>query len=195
MQLIFVRHGETDSNKKGTYLGWTDVELNEEGIRQAQCVNAKLTGIKIDAIYSSPLKRVRETADIINDHYDLDIIYENALMERNFGIWDDLTFKEITEGFKEEYDLWVKDWVNYCIKDGESASQVYGRLSAFLQNLIDSKKEGTYLIVTHLGCIRMAVAYLLGLQIEDSWRFKVDNCCVTKIEISDGYGVLTQLNG
>jgi alpha-ribazole phosphatase len=195
LQLIFVRHGETDSNKKGTYLGWTDVELNQEGIRQAHHAKEKLKGIKVDGIYSSPLKRVCKTTEIINENFNVKINYVNDLKERNFGIWDNLTYREITEGYREAYECWVKDWVGYCIEGGESAQQIHSRISGFLKHLIDSHNDGTYIIVTHLGCIRHAIANLFGMSIEDSWHFTVDNASITKFEITDRYSVLTLLNG
>ena len=62
LELILIRHGQTDSNKRRTYVGWTDVELNEEGIRQARNLKEKLKNLSVDKIYSSPLKRARKTA-------------------------------------------------------------------------------------------------------------------------------------
>ena len=89
MELIFVRHGETDSNKKKTFLGWTDAELNDEGIRQACKLGEELKRITFDGIYSSSLKRASKTAEIINEKLNMEIVYSDNLKERNFGIWDD----------------------------------------------------------------------------------------------------------
>lgn len=195
MELIIVRHGETESNRNGTFLGWTDVMLNETGIRQAYCVKERLKGIKIDAIYSSPLIRAKRTAEIINENFQMEIEYIDGLKERNFGIWDDRTYHSIVDGYPREHELWTKDWMNYCIENGESAIQVYQRVTGAMNQLTDQKRKGTVLIVTHLGCIRMLLAYLLGLGIEGSWRFKVNNCSITKVEIDENYAVLSMLNG
>lgn len=194
MELILVRHGETDSNKRGTYLGWTDVELNSDGIRQAETAREKLRSIKVDAIYSSPLKRTIRTADIINENYNLEVITSDNLRERNFGIWDDLTFKEITSKYSDEYNKWTQDWVNFRIKDGESAQDTNDRIIRFIKDVVEPKNEGCYLIVSHLGTIRFMLSYLLGMKIEDSWRFSVGNCGITRVEITKGYAVLTLLN-
>jgi alpha-ribazole phosphatase len=195
LELIFVRHGETDSNKKGTYLGWTDVELNATGLLQAKMVSEKLKDAKFDYILSSPLKRVKATAEIINKYHNHEIIYEDRLKERNFGLWDDLTYNEITEEYPEECALWAKDWTNYIVPGGESSTQAYRRKVDFIDKLISEKSEGTILIVTHLGCIRKITAHLLGMGIEGSWRFRVDNCSITKIIVTEKYPVLTLLNG
>jgi len=113
LELILVRHGETDSNKRGTYLGWTDVELNSNGIRQACAIRDRLKPVKVDAIYSSPFKRTVKTAEIINENYGLEIIISDNLKERNFGIWDDLTFEEISSKYPAECRKWFEDWINF----------------------------------------------------------------------------------
>lgn len=195
LELVLVRHGETDSNIKGTYLGWTDVELNETGLKQAEVVSEKLKSTKFDYIISSPLKRAKKTAEIINKYHNQEIIYNDSLKERNFGLWDDLTYKEITEKYPVECELWAKDWSNYSAPEGESSVEAHKRKIDFIDKLILDKEEGVILIVTHLGCIRKIVAHLLGMGIEGSWRFRVDNCSITKISITEKYPVLTMLNG
>lgn len=185
LELILVRHGETDSNKRGTYLGWTDVELNSNGIRQACAIRDRLKPVKVDAIYSSPFKRTVKTAEIINENYGLEIIISDNLKERNFGIWDDLTFEEISSKYPAECRKWFEDWINFRMKNGESAKDTYDRVVAFVEEIINSKKEGRCLIVTHLGTIRFMLSYLMGMKIEDSWKFRVDNCSITKVEIRE----------
>jgi len=198
LELVFLRHGETDSNKKETYLGWTDTDLNEEGIRQAQCAKQKLLDAKFDFIYSSPLKRAVQTARVLAKGLNTEIIVDNSLKERNFGIWEDITYKEITLRYPKEHDLWIKDWVNYCIPEGESCTNLYERVEKFIDDLIMSIHESeniSVLIVTHLGCIRNAISHLLGMGVEGFWRFKISNCGITKVQIVDNYSVITLLNG
>lgn len=195
LSIVMVRHGETNSNKKGTYLGWTDVDLNEKGLLQARIARDKLKDQKFDGVYSSPLMRTARTAQIINEYINANIVYSNKLKERNFGIWDNLTFEEITSNHCEEAQKWHSDWINYCIKDGESAIFTYNRVASFVNELLMEKKEGKFLVVSHLGSIRFLLAYLLGLKIEDSWRFRVDNCGICRVDIEDDFGVLTLLNG
>ncbi|AEV69429.1 alpha-ribazole phosphatase [Acetivibrio clariflavus] len=195
LELILIRHGETDSNIRGSYLGWTDMELNENGIDQVKLLKERLKGVKVDKIYSSPLKRALQTAKIINENYNLDIVTDDGLKERNFGIWDDLTHEEMARRYPEEYNEWINDWIKYRIKDGESAQEAYDRAAVFVDEVIKSNKDGVVMLVTHLGTIRFILAYLLGLGIENSWRFRVNNASITKVEINDGYSVLTMLNG
>lgn len=195
LELIFVRHGETDSNKRGTFCGWTDAELNEEGMKQAEAAAQKLSGIIPDAIYSSPLTRTLKTAEIINRNYGLEIIFSDSLKERNCGKWENLTYLDISSKYPEEKMKWEKDWVNYCIDEGESAFQLYTRVNEFLKELLNKHKSGKILLVTHLGCIQAVLAGLLGLTAEGVWHFRVDNCGISRVIVNDeGYAYLTGLN-
>ena len=195
IELILVRHGETESNVRCTYLGWTDVDLNERGIEQAKAACEKLKGVLVDGIYTSPLKRAMHTAEIINKNFEMNIEVSERLKERNFGVWDNLTYKDITQRYPGEHDLWVKDWINYCVPGGESSYQAYERVTGFIDELVESKSEGTYLIVTHLGCVRKIISHLLGMGLEGSWHFKVDNAGICRVSINDeGYAYLTALN-
>lgn len=193
LELVIARHGETCGNTRGTLLGWTDEELNITGLMQSEILRDRLGDIKFDKIYSSPLKRARRTAEIINERQNLEIIYTESLKERNFGIWDNLTLDDIRDKYPEDYCNWERDWINYHIKEGESALDSYLRAVEFIERDILGNNTGTYLLVTHSGVIRFIVSYLLGMKIEESWRFRINNCCVAKIEVDNGYGVLAHL--
>lgn len=190
LELVLVRHGETDSNKEGKYLGWTDVPLNEHGISQAMKVRDKLKDVKFDQVICSPLKRARETAEIISKN----IAYHEELKEINFGLWDNLSHREIEEKYAEEYKLWISDWQKFTFPQGESAMDMNKRVTNFIDKLVNEQESGYVLIVTHSGIIRNIIAYLLGMKMEDSWHFSIDNCGITKIQITEGYAVLTELN-
>lgn len=86
--LIFIRHGETDFNKQGLWMGCTDIEINTNGTAQATKAAKELSTIKIDIIYSSPLKRAYSTAKIIAEQQSPrpPIIILDELKERSFGV-------------------------------------------------------------------------------------------------------------
>lgn len=97
MKLYLTRHGQTDWNKESRAQGRADVPLNDTGRAQARELGEKIQNLQFDAVYSSPLRRAAETAQIAaGDKYD--IIYDDRIMERSFGeyegkqiaSWDDL---------------------------------------------------------------------------------------------------------
>lgn len=196
LELILVRHGETEGNKRKAYLGWTDMELSIEGEKQADAAGNKLAYEKIDVIYSSPLKRALATAEIINRHHGLGIRTCSRLKEQNFGSWENHTHQEVMSRYPEEYTLWMEDWINHPINGGETALEMWERVTGFIDFLLDSINEGTCLIVSHQGSIRMIIAYLLGMGIDGIWRFKADNGSISRICIDhDKFAWLVTLNG
>lgn len=195
LELIFVRHGETDSNSSGKYCGWTDTELNEKGLKQASAAAEKLMHVNIDAIYSSPLKRAENTAKILSSERKCPLIFEDNLKEQNFGHWEDFTYTDIVSRFPEESIKWQEDWQNYSISGGESSLDVYNRVTVFLNELIDTYTEGRILIVTHLGCIRYMLSYLMGMKEDGFWRFKADNGSISRVVIDENkFAFLNTLN-
>lgn len=194
-EIVLIRHGETDSNVKGTYLGCTDVPLNETGLKQAALAKDKLKQIEFDLCFASPLIRAFNTAKIILEGRNLKIHTDDRLKERNFGVWDDLTFDEITQKYPEEHKNWMADVTNYEVEGGESFRGSYERITMFADFLVKKCKDKRILIVTHSGTIRKIFAYLTGMGIEGVWRFKVDNASINKIEINDeGYVSIAALN-
>ena len=196
-KLVFIRHGEAEIDSKSSYLGWTDVELSRKGIEQSYQTKEKLKELEseISQLYSSPLMRTAQTAKIINAEYDLSIKYSNYLKEINFGKWEKMEHKEIAWNYPREYDMWIKDWTNFVMPEGESAVQAYTRNCKFVDSILQNNTFGTFVIVTHAGTIRNIVSYLLGMKIEDTWKFKINHGSITIIEMIDNYPVLTLLGG
>ena len=191
MELIIIRHGETDANAKGALLGWTDAALNECGIEQAKTASKKLRELKItniNTIFSSPLKRAAQTAEIIsNELGHKNIIYSENLKERNFGNWDGLTIDEIKQLHEN-----IQDTQNISNESLQILQKVtkFGKETKAAKTF-DEVAETTYIIVTHLGCIRYMIPFLLGMPDEYSWRFRVDNGSLVRICINqDRYAYL-----
>lgn len=190
-----MRHGETESNIRGTYCGWTDTPLNRKGLEQARKAARKLKDVKFDAVFCSPLARALQTAETIVADGLCGITFVEHLKEHNFGIWEDMTHAEIKERYPEEAALWEKDWMNYEIEGGESAIQGFRRISDFVDELVNRHENGTILLVSHLGSIRYILVHLLGLPIDYIWRFGADNGSITRVVISDDkYAWLKNLN-
>lgn len=195
LELILVRHGETESNIRGTYCGWTDAPLNDKGVSQAREAARKLRDTEFDAVFCSPLSRAVNTAQIITAGRECGITLAEPLKEHNFGIWEDMTHLEIRERYPAEAAAWEKDWMNYEIAGGESAIQGYKRVAAFMDGLTAERDSGVILLVSHLGTIRYILVHLLKLPVESIWRFSADNGSITRIVIpEDKYAWLKNLN-
>ena len=90
MKIFITRHGQTEWNALGRLQGRKDIELNEVGKEQALTTGEKIKDEKIDIIITSPLKRARETAEIINKQFNVEIVEDDRLMERAMEILKEL---------------------------------------------------------------------------------------------------------
>lgn len=148
----FIRHGQTRYNQAGLVQGVLDVSLNDTGRDQAERAAPLLQGWGITAIISSPMRRARETADIINRFLHLPIS-------------DDAELREVSFGGKEGQPLepWFPEWIEgrYTPENAESFAALRERVQAALCRILPAQ-EGPLLIVAHGGVFR-AIRDLMGL--------------------------------
>ncbi|WP_432401706.1 alpha-ribazole phosphatase [Wukongibacter sp. M2B1] len=194
LNVTFVRHGESDMNKKGVYCGWTNSILTKEGIIQAEEVDKKLADEKFDLIISSDLDRCLKTAEIINRSHKKEIIKETALKELNFGDWEGLNYNAICNNYPKEVNLWRDDYINFKIPKGESLIEMHNRVNKGFNEIIDKISEGNILIVSHSGVIRSILAQQVCGGVEGVWKFKIDNCGIARLQISDGFPIIVGIN-
>jgi len=108
MRLILARHGETDMNKLGRIQGISDLALNDTGERQAEALAHALENEKVEAIYTSPLKRARDTAHAIGRCHQVEIIPLFGLRELDAGEVDGLTYEEMRVHYGDFLEKWGK---------------------------------------------------------------------------------------
>lgn len=184
MKIYIVRHGQTEENLKGTYYGSLDCGLTELGENQGIILGSKLKDIKFDKVYCSNLIRAKNTLKYI--YCGEDIIIDNRLNERNFGIFEGKTFKEIEKELSDEYEKWSKDWIDYKPLNGESFREVYLRVEDFMENLKQDKGKNI-LICTHGGVVRSIYSYILGRNLDFYWKFNSRNADLSIIKNHEGY--------
>ena len=99
-EIILVRHGETEWNIEEIFRGRIDIDLNDTGIKQAELLDEHLSYVKIDAVYSSPLKRALKTAEMIASYHKLDVEITPGLIDFNYGKWQGLAHQEVKDKYK-----------------------------------------------------------------------------------------------
>lgn len=191
-KLILIRHGQTDMNKDQLYYGRLDVPINETGKEQAENTRKNLVELEIDydKIYSSPMKRAYETAEIVN-YKNLEIEKDDELREMDFGIFEGLSYKEIVKKYPEEMEKLKKDWKTYSYATGENPFMLQKRALKFLEK-IDKNKNN--MVVTHWGIICTLLSFLFSSELEGYWKYQVKNGGIVIIEFVDGYPVLCGFN-
>ncbi len=149
ISLFVVRHGETDFNKEGRYLGRTDAPLNSTGIAQAEQLAEKARSLAIKIIYCSPLKRARKTAEIIKSKHHCKIIVDNHFIARSAGVYEGLTKDEAKKKFPDLYARNITRIFNEAPPNGETVNEVMERVSSGLNEIKKQNKSSNIMIVTH----------------------------------------------
>lgn len=171
-KLILLRHLQSQWNKENKFTGWIDIPLSKEGIESAKEVAGKLSGFKIDRVYTSPLIRNRETVSLILENLgkkDLPIVIDKALDERNYGKLQGLNKDEMKAKYGEEQvRLWRRSW-DQAPPGGESLKDVFNRTVPFYKKYIenDLKKGENVLIVASHNSLRAIIKYIEKISDED----------------------------
>jgi broad specificity phosphatase PhoE len=158
-RVFLVRHGATDWNKEKRAQGHADIDLNEDGHRQAAAVASELAHERIDAVFSSDLKRALDTAAAIALAHGLQVEIDPDLREIDQGEWEGLTTDEIRARWPE---LWGPGRHYNARPGGESPQQVKSRSLRALAKAAAAHPEGTIVVVSHGGTIRWISAKALG---------------------------------
>lgn len=185
--LLLVRHGETDWNREGRFQGHADTPLNEAGRAQAEQLAASLDGELVTAVYTSPLARARETAEIVAAPLGLDPLPDARLKEIDVGSWTGLTMAEIENRFPEELRRWREE-VHHGWLDGESYQELGTRVIAGVREIAERHAGGTVLIVGHGGTLRVTLAHAAGVDMAEHRRRvpPLANCSLHRIEVVAG---------
>ncbi|MGS2763058.1 histidine phosphatase family protein [Sinomicrobium sp. M5D2P9] len=195
LNIYLARHGETPLNADGNrYCGKTDVELNEKGISQAENLHHLIRNIRFDAIYCSPLKRAHKTAAIAAR--DQQILVDKRLTELDFGRWEGKTRNEFIAEASDLWHNWNTDPENHPAGGtGETASELIGRLSSFMEELHTNHPEGNVLVVAHNAVNRFLIAHLIGLPLKNYRKIRQENSALSCISYDDSEGyILAKLN-
>ncbi|KKW08471.1 MAG: Phosphoglycerate mutase [Candidatus Kaiserbacteria bacterium GW2011_GWA2_49_19] len=183
MKIFMVRHGETDSNAIKRLMGQRcDDTLNDEGRRQAKELNENIAEMMFDVVFSSPLKRASETAEIIAQKRNLPVILRDELKERDYGSLSGKTHQEadaFTKGkWAELRALDLNQKYDYHPYGGESAEDVKERLLKFIDEIKREYASKRVLVVAHAGILRLS--HLLFREVKVS---HIDHASIEEFEI------------
>ena len=162
------------------------VGLSEKGRAEAAAQAGRLAGEKIEAIYSSPLQRTRETAEIVAERLGLPVQDREDVIEIDYGDWTGLTFDQIRRD--ERWQMWSRSRSIAAIPGGESWRQVHERVVGALFNLRQAHPEGSLVIVSHGDVIRAAMLFALGMPLDFYHRIEVATASLSTMRI-DANGI------
>lgn len=193
-RLLLVRHGITEFNSTRRFAGYSDVEMSAVGYRQVERLRDRLADEKIDAVYSSDLKRALVTAEVISLGRKVDIVTCPELREVNYGNAEGLTFEEISHLYPEVAELITNFSLRLKFPGGESFEEFIQRTITFLDKLEKHAPSETILIVSHSGPLRVLVCHLLGID-QSHWRqIRISNASLSIVETYPRGAIINLLN-
>ena len=186
MRLLLIRHGETSANAEGRLQGHLDVSLSERGRRQSEQIADRLSQLSLEALYTSPLKRARETADIIAGRNGLTPEDRPALMERNVGELAGLNREEIRARYPDFVRTRAEARPEVAVPGFESDADLKQRVLDGLGAIIESHPAQTIGVVTHGGAIAAFLRETLEMPTTRPGAFAVSNASITTFDVREG---------
>jgi probable phosphoglycerate mutase len=205
---IIVRHGQSTYNTEKRIQGRTDAsKLTEKGRNDASFVGKALSNISFNAIYSSPLQRAKETADIISHSFAINseqsIVAQTSdkLLEIDLPLWERMLSAEVKQKFPEDYRIWQEQphQLQMLVKDAEGSREhfpvlaLYEQARQFWQDVLSRHQGETILIVGHNGINRALISTALGISPSRYHSIQQSNCGVSVLNFSGGLGEPVQL--
>jgi broad specificity phosphatase PhoE len=192
-KLILARHGETVWNVEKIFRGRADVNLDEVGIKQAELLGKYLSNWKLEAIYSSPLKRALDTANIVARYQKIGVHIAEGLIDFDYGEWQSLPEEEAKRLYPALHNEWHNNPHKVKMPGGESLEDVRKRAVAIVNDVL-SKYQGSILLVPHRVVNKVLICSLLGLDNSHFWNINLDVGGITIFNYVDGRFVLTRHN-
>lgn len=187
MKLYIIRHGQTEWNIQKRLQGWNNSNLTEKGTSDAKNLAERLKEVDFTHIYSSTQKRAIETAEILRKDRDIDIIKLDGLKEIGFGKWEGMEMEELLEKYSDEFNIYLnKPHLYKPTLDGESYEDIFKRVRASLEEILQSKGENI-LIVSHGVTVKIMTSIIKNIPLENLYTIGINRGTALNIcEVKDG---------
>lgn len=183
--VLFIRHGAHVLGSETIAGRMPGVSLSELGRGQAGRLAERLGSVPIAAIYSSPVDRTRETAEIVGERLGLPVAVREGLAEIEFGEWTGRRLDELRP--REEWKQWNANRAGARIPGGENILEVQARMVAEAERARAEHPEGVVALFSHGDPIKTALAYFLGSPLALLMRMEISLASVSAVRIGD-YG-------
>jgi broad specificity phosphatase PhoE len=180
MRLAIVRHAQTEWNRLGRAQGSIDIELDDEGIRQAECAARSFRGGQYAEVLTSDLKRSAQTAALIARESGIEVMPEPRLREIALGDWEGRSFDDVRADMasgRASDDPYI---LHFRPPNGESIMDVWERIRPLAEEL--SASDRPRIVVTHGGVGGLLLAHLLRGTPEQGRSFRFANTGIMELE-------------
>ena len=192
MDIFLIRHAQARnriSDHRGLKYDHPDPELSEEGVLQAGSVGERLRSAGVSVIYTSDLRRTRQTAEIINESLKAKVEIREELREINMGKYEKKSWAEIEREDPDYYREWLKHLNDLPYPDGESGADVARRCEGVISEIINGGRQNA-VVVTHGGTLRILLCYFLGIGYEKRFFLgePIENCSISQVKYDEVKG-------
>ncbi|QMU55694.1 MAG: hypothetical protein GKS04_00590 [Candidatus Mycalebacterium zealandia] len=194
MLLTLVRHGETEWNRLQKCQGISDIPLNETGIFQSKKLGKNLKSEKIDAIFSSKLRRASDTAKEIAKHHNIEVDVRADLHEMDQGDFEGVEFSEIREKHSDKLKEWTENPEQFRIPGGETFTKVQSRAMNAIALIQEKWADGNVVVVSHNLTIVAMLCKFCEIPISRFREFKISESSKTVVMCEGGKYTVRKLN-
>jgi broad specificity phosphatase PhoE len=185
--VYLVRHGQTAWNREEVFRGRADIALNETGREEALLAGQYLKRVAVNAIYSSPLSRAVETAEVIARYQDKKVLISDGLIDIDFGQWQGVSHEVVMERYGELYRQWKDNPHMVRFPGGETLEEVRERALRAVDEILLEHVDETLVMVSHRVVNKTLVCGLLGLDNSHFWKIGQDTACINVLEFGEGF--------
>jgi broad specificity phosphatase PhoE len=179
IELILVRHGETEQNRNAIIQGQQAGDLSLLGKQQCQLLAQRLFKDEFDHCYSSDLARTKDTLSYLLALKPLPVTYREYLRERNFGELEGAHGKLYLELLKEA----GQSRVDYRPPSGENFYDLKERTDLFIDDVLKHDRPAKILTISHGGTIRTIISSLINKPMEDLIKIEINNCSISRFTL------------
>ena len=187
-KLLIIRHGQSEANLQGVFVGHTNSPLSALGKRQAEVTaDYVVSNFHIDAVYASDLERAFYTGKAVADRLGLVPHADSGMREIFAGDWETVKFDTLSTEYGEPYQLWLRDIGLAQCPNGESTAQLQSRIVATLRRIAEENDGKTVVVATHATPIRTFMHHCSGLPLSEMKNIPwVSNASVTTVHYENG---------
>jgi probable phosphoglycerate mutase len=178
---VLLRHGEAEGNAELRYLGTTDAPLTARGREQARQLTQAVAVFHLAAIYTSPCRRARETAELVGAATKLPVVVQSRLREEDYGAWENRTRAEVLAHYPEALAAWEAG-DDITPPGGESLAEVQARTVACADTLAEAHAGESVALVSHVGPIKALLCAALGLPLVGARRMWLDPASICVVD-------------
>jgi len=193
--IIFLRHGQAENNTKKILAGRSpNVNLTQTGLEQAEQAGEMLKSLNISAIYTSPIDRALQTAQIVSKHCGLEVVTDDRLIELDMGKFTMMPYNEIFEKHGNVFLKFYQGSDEVSENEVETFSQVQKRVTEMVDSILNKHKDENVVLVTHMDPIKAMIGKVLDLKPEVLFELIIANASLNIFKNGDQKFYLTAIN-